>query len=102
MNAWLDKFPTVGGRVVVTLVCVLATAVAHIGFDKPLSDSWLTFLAVMSGVDGAATVLKRVTAKPEVIDAESRATVKKIEATAAAVPPLTPKEASNAGAKEGE
>lgn len=94
---WLHDFPTTGARVAVTLVCVLATAIALLVFNRFVSDAWLTFLAVMSGVDAATVVGKRLSAKPEVIVAEAEASVRKIEATAAAVPPLTPKQAVDAG-----
>ena len=94
---WLNNFPTVGARVFVTLLCVIATAIALLGFNRFVSDSWLTFLAVMSGIDGAAVIGKRLSAKPEVIEAEAEASVRKIEATAAAIPPLTPKDAVRAG-----
>lgn len=94
---WLNNFPTVGARVFVTLLCVVATAIAILAFNRAVTDAWLTFLAVMSGIDGAAVIGKRLSAKPEVIAAESDAAVKKIEATAAAIPPLTPKQAKQAG-----
>ena len=94
---WLNNFPTVGARVFVTLLCVIGTAVALLVFNRFVSDAWLTFLAVMSGIDGAAVIGKRLSADPKVIEAEANASVKKIEATAAAVPPLTPKEAKQAG-----
>ena len=94
---WLNDFPTVGARVFVTLLCVIGTAIALLVFNRFVSDAWLTFLAVMSGVDAATVVGKRLSAKPEVIAAEADASVRKIEATAAAVPPLTPKQAVDAG-----
>lgn len=93
---WLADFPTVGARVFVTLLCVIGTAIALLVFNRFVSDAWLTFLAVMSGIDGAAVVGKRLSADPKVIAAEAEASVKKIEATAKAVPPLTPQQAQQA------
>jgi hypothetical protein len=93
---FLENFPTVGARVFVTLLCVIGTAVALLGFNRFVSDAWLTFLAVMSGIDGAAVIGKRATAKPEVIQAEADAAVRKMHATASVVPPLTLEQAKDA------
>jgi hypothetical protein len=80
MMDWLDglmirlgRFPTTQGRVVFTLLCVLATTVRYLGFGVPyrLSSAnipvvdgwgyWLMFLGAMSGLDVAAFASKRLT-----------------------------------------
>lgn len=94
---WLETFPTTGARVLITLLIVVGTAISYWRTGTPPDGEWLAFLAVMSGVDALQAIGKRATAKPEVIRAEGEAAVQKIQATAAAVPPLTPKQAIDAG-----
>ena len=67
MNAWLGTLPTTAFRITVTLVLVTATAVRYLGWGEPAGggwEGWLTFLAVMSGIDGAVAAVKRFTYKP--------------------------------------
>lgn len=78
MIRWLDalmvrlgQFPTTQGRVVFTLVCVLATTVRYLGWGVPYRLAansipvvdgwgyWLLFLGAMSGLDVTAFALKR-------------------------------------------
>lgn len=70
---WLGRFPTTQGRVVFTLVCVLATTVRYLGWGVPTRISagnvsvvdgwgyWLLFMAGMSGLDVTAFAMKRLT-----------------------------------------
>jgi hypothetical protein len=58
---WLGKVPTTQARVVVTILCVVATTVRYIiGGWVPNLD-WLGFLAVMSGLDVTQYYAKRAT-----------------------------------------
>lgn len=95
---WLERMPMTNTRIAITILIVIGTAVRYWYTGVAPDGEWLAFLAVMSGLDVTAALGKRATNKPEVIRAEAEAAVKRIEATAAAVPPLTPKEAVEAGA----
>lgn len=68
--AFLGRLPSTNTRIAVTLVCVFGTAVRYWGWGPPDGwEAWLTFLGVMSGLDGAQFLAKRKTqhteAKPD-------------------------------------
>ena len=94
---WLADLPTTNLRIVVTLLVFIGTAIAYGVSGKPPSEGWMMFLLAMAGVDALSKIGVRATTKPDAIRAEGEAAVRKIEATAAAVPPLTPNAAIKAG-----
>ena len=79
MNKFLNEFSSQGGTafVALTLILMLGLAVTGrflFGKDFPTGyEGWLIFLGTLAGVNTAGMVLKRVTAKPEVIRAEGDA-----------------------------
>lgn len=67
MRRFLAEFPSTNGRIVMTLVVVLATAVRYLCAGPPSEESWgewLLFLAGMAGVDAAQFYAKRKTFDP--------------------------------------
>jgi hypothetical protein len=62
---WLAKLPSTNTRIVVTLACVIATAVrvVALGWSPPIE--WLAFLLAMAGVDAAQFTAKRMTHQGE-------------------------------------
>lgn len=78
VNAFLGRLPSTNARIAVTLVCVLVTALAYsIAWRAPDTgwESWLTFLAAMSGLDAAQFFAKRKTDAGHVeAQAKARAT----------------------------
>ena len=98
---WLNELSTTGVRTIVTAVMCLATTTRYVVTGDVPDGEWLIFLGAMAGVDVGAALGKRLSAKPEVIAAEAEASVRKITATANAVPPLSPKAAIEAGRLEG-
>lgn len=75
LNEWLGRFPSTNGRIALTLVCVLITAISYcIAWDAPASgwEAWLTFLGVMSGLDSVQFFAKRKTAA-EHVEAQAKA-----------------------------
>ena len=65
---WLGQLPSTNARIAVTLCIVALTGLVYlvlacIGRSWEPSDSWLVFLATMSGIDGAVHVAKRLTQK---------------------------------------
>lgn len=66
LKGWLSDFPTANGRVVATIVIMLATAAVVIvrlvlGAPFPSGyDTWLWVLVAMAGVDSAHVVGKRL------------------------------------------
>lgn len=107
MKAWLSGLPTTAlviftGCVLAFLTCLFFFLVVLIGrtVDDGNWNAWLLFVAALLGVGYQQFSKKRTTENPEIIRAHTEATkaeTKKIEATAAAIPPLTAKEAENAG-----
>lgn len=110
MKAWLKDLPTTSlviftGCILAFLTCLFFFVVILIGrtIDDGNWNAWLMFTAAILGVGYGQFAKKRETEKPEIIRAHAEASVQKIEATAAASPPLTPKEAIAAGqSQEGE
>lgn len=110
---WVSEYPSTNGRIIVGIrlsylyvLAMLACAIADsfLPAKFALTEQALTafeitgwFLGAMLAISAGQYVGKRGTAKPEVIAAEAEASVKKIQATAAAVPPLTPTQAVEAG-----
>lgn len=94
---WLAGLPTTQLRVVVTLAVFVGTAIRYWWSGEAPDGDWLLFLAGMAGVDALTVIGKRAATKPDAIRAEGEAAVRRIEATAAAVPPLTPEAALRAG-----
>ena len=78
LNDWLGRFPSTNGRIALTLVCVLLTAIAYcIAWEAPATgwEAWLTFLGVMSGLDSMQFFAKRKTDAGHVeAQAKARAT----------------------------
>lgn len=77
LNDWLARFPSTNGRVALTLLCVLMTAVSYcIAWEAPDGgfEAWLAFLAAMSGLDAVQFFAKRKTDASHV-EAKARATV---------------------------
>jgi hypothetical protein len=58
---WLARLPTTQARVAVTLSCVVATTARYLAGGWEPSWDWLTFLAVMSGLDLTQFAVKRRT-----------------------------------------
>lgn len=69
LKGWLADYPTTAFRIVATVGMALGTALVvfwcfarRITLQEEIFDSWLIFLAVMSGIDAAQWGMKRATA----------------------------------------
>jgi hypothetical protein len=61
---WVNKLPTTNLRILITLGCVVATAVVYLRNGAPKGDGWgewLLFLATLCGIDVTQFNIKRKT-----------------------------------------
>lgn len=66
---WLADIPITNIRILVTLLIVVGTAMAHLWTGYEADGGWLTFLATMAGIDAFQHIGKRATTKVELMPA---------------------------------